>query len=594
MLVILQEESALRYFWAVLAFIFAAVFFAAGISQRTIFAPDRAEVVELPVDPTATYLVIDGAVLNKLPGTQTIKSQDNGMLFQSYARSSDVLAWLSDANFQYITLTDSGEISSSNRRPLAGVEIPEVPRDPQGHDIWIEEYDQKDMIAVPMQLPEQMSVLIATDGKSPVPGKVSISWPINTTTPWSGPLIVLGILSLIVGFVLYFLALQQQRRSKGPRRKHTPVPDLDSGAAKPSSGSQLNRVKTKRSKPLILAALSVSSLLVLSGCTADAWPQFGGVPSPTATADEGEAEQVQTAVVTQSQAERIIIEVSDDVRLADASQDEALAKQRLSGSALAARLTNYRLMKGIDDYESLPIIPTRPLNILLPQASDEWPRSIMAVVEQERDEVVTATIMVLVQATPWSNYKLDSIGSLSAATEMPDLPAAWVGGTQLPPETNFLALPPAQLAAAYADLIQKGDKSDYAALFNDDSLRESIAADRAERLKQFKETGAETGQLSFSTTAGDADPVALATLNGGAIVAVSIIEKDVVKPTDDKAVIRVGDNKEVKVLSGVDESDTGFETSFIDQLFFYVPAQASSEKIRLLGYGSSILNAKEL
>lgn len=593
MLVILQEESALRYFWAVFAFILAAVFFAAGISLRTIYAPDRAETVEIPVDPSATYLVIDGAVLNKLPGTQTIRSQDNGMIFQSYARSSDVLAWLSDANFQYITLTDSGEISSSNRRPLAGVEVPEVPRDPQGHDIWIEEYDQKDMIAVPMQLPEQMSVLLASDGKSPVPAKVSISWPIQTATPWAGPLIVLGIISLIVGFVLYFLALRQQRRSKGPRRKHTPVPET-SGVGTSGSAQQLNRVATKRSKPLVLVSLSLGSLLVLSGCTADSWPQFGAAPSLAVTADPAEPEKLQTAVVTQSQAERIITEVSDDVRLADASQDEALAKQRLSGPALAARLTNYRLMKEIDDFDSLPIIPTRPLNILLPQATDEWPRSIMAVVEQERDDVITATIMVLVQATPWSNYKLDSIGALSASTEMPDLPAAWVGGTQLPPESNFLAIAPANLAAAYADLVQKGDSSEYASLFSDDSLRESIAADRTERLEQFKETGAETGELSFSTSAGDADPVALATLNGGAIVAVSIIEKDIVKPTEEKAVIRVGDNNEVKVLSGVDESATGFETSFIDQLFFYVPAQGSGEKTRLLGYGSSILNAKEL
>ena len=37
---------------------------------------------------------------------------------------------------------------------------------------------------------------------------------------------------------------------------------------------------------------------------------------------------------------------------------------------------------------------------------------------------------------------------------------------------------------------------------------------------------------------------------------------------------------------------TGFTTTYTDQLFFYIPGQGSSEKIRLLGYGSSILEAK--
>ena len=48
----------------------------------------------------------------------------------------------------------------------------------------------------------------------------------------------------------------------------------------------------------------------------------------------------------------------------------------------------------------------------------------------------------------------------------------------------------------------------------------------------------------------------------------------------------------VKTLTGVDQSATGFSTTFGDQLFFYVPGQGSNEKIKLLGYGSNILDAK--
>ena len=44
--------------------------------------------------------------------------------------------------------------------------------------------------------------------------------------------------------------------------------------------------------------------------------------------------------------------------------------------------------------------------------------------------------------------------------------------------------------------------------------------------------------------------------------------------------------------AGADQSATGFTTTFTDQVFFYVPGQGSTEKIRLLGYSSDILNAK--
>ena len=69
-------------------------------------------------------------------------------------------------------------------------------------------------------------------------------------------------------------------------------------------------------------------------------------------------------------------------------------------------------------------------------------------------------------------------------------------------------------------------------------------------------------------------------------------EVDTVQPTNADAVIKVENNPTVKTLAGVDQSATGFTTTFSDQLFFYVPGQGSTEKIRLLGYGSEILDAK--
>jgi hypothetical protein len=127
-----------------------------------------------------------------------------------------------------------------------------------------------------------------------------------------------------------------------------------------------------------------------------------------------------------------------------------------------------------------------------------------------------------------------------------------------------------------------------------DQLRASIAADRQRRLEDFKKTGESTASLEFSSAPGVQAPFALQTVESGAIVAVNINEIDIAKPTVPEAVIKAGENTSVKTLAGADQSATGFETTFSDQVFFYVPGPGSNEKIRLLGYSSDILDAKIL
>lgn len=155
-------------------------------------------------------------------------------------------------------------------------------------------------------------------------------------------------------------------------------------------------------------------------------------------------------------------------------------------------------------------------------------------------------------------------------------------------------MPPEQVAAAYSDIINKGEESEFYTLFEaeGDQLRASIANDRQTRLDQFNQTASGTGSLEFLTSAGDQPPFALQTIESGAIVAVTLLETDTVKPTNEDAVIRAEENVTVKTLSGADQSATGFSTTFSDQVFFYVPGPGSNEKIRLLGYSSDILDAK--
>ena len=618
----------MRFVWAVAAFVLATVMIGAGIAQRTIFQGPRTESTAISVEEETPYLLIDGAVLNQMPGTQTLRAQSEGDIFASYGRTADMEAWLSDTTYTHVTVAGDGEIETAVVEPeIDAIADPatDAPADgsatddadadastdaatdaagrsPAGSDLWLDEYQQKDLLIAPLQLPEEMSVLVAADGTAPAPSKVTVSWPLQTSTPWAGPLIVVGGILMAAGVFLYILGIRHARRKRGPRRKGLPLPvtepidiaiDGDDKGVISSSPRAPRAVSSGRRAFAVLPVIAVSALL-FTGCSADAWPQLGASPTPSPTATVIAPDGQQAPAVTKAQAERILTRIAATVADADAAMDGDLADTRLEGAALAARDANYKLRAAIADYAVPAPILAKPLEIILPQAYDGWPRSVIAIADDEQSK--TSSIMVLTQQNQWADYKLSYVGSLEASTTIPDLAPAYIGAPAVEPDSPFLVLPPDQVAAAYADVINKVEDSEFYDLFeaDGDQLRASIAADRQRRLEEFNKTAASTGSLEFTSAAGPQTPFALQTVESGAIVAVNINEIDTVKPTNADAVIKVDGNQTVKTLAGVDQSATGFATTFSDQVFFYVPGPGSNEKIRLLGYSSDILDARIL
>lgn len=618
----------MRFVWAVAAFVLAAIMIGAGIAQRTVFQGPSTATVEIAAEAEAPYLLIDGAVLGSLPGTQTLRAQGDGEIFAAYGRTADMTAWLATSSYNHATLNSAGETvvdlveaqaepsgtptpeASEGATPDDAAADPEAATDaateeteapsPVGSDLWLDEFAQSDVLIAPLQLPADMSVLVASDGAEPAPADVVVSWPIGNGTPWAGPLIVGGGVLMAIGVFLYILGIRHARRSRGPRRKGLPLPvtepidvsidHVDKGviSSTPSTRRALGR---GRRGFVIVPAIAVSAVL-LGGCSADAWPELGesATPSPTPTIIVPEGQQ--SPAVTKSQAERILVRVAETAAQADEAMDSTLAATRLEDAALAARETNYRLRGAIADFPAPAPILTKPLEIVLPQMYDDWPRSFMAVVDDESSK--TSSIMVMTQADPWAPYKLSYQANLEASTTMPDLAATYVGAARVAPDSAFLVMAPDQVAAAYADVVDKGEQSEFAQYFESegDQFRATIAADRQQRLDEFNQTATNTGEMTFEAVVGSYPPFAILTLESGAIVAVNINETDTVKAINSDAVIKFENNPTVKTLTGVDQSATGVTTTYSDQLFFYVPGQGSTEKIRLLGFSTAILDAK--
>ncbi len=666
----------MRFVWAVVAFVLAAGLIAAGIAQRTIFMGPSTQEVSVAVEEPAPYVLLDGDVLREHPGSQTLLVRGEGDIFAAYGRTADMQAWLADASYNHVTAGSDGELETElipagaitdgdgatatpapaespapaetpvpSETPAEDGAAAEAGRNPAGSDLWLDSFTETDALIVDkMQLPEGVSLIIAYDGTADAPDDITISWPLDTSTPLAGPLMAAGAAMLLVGLVLYVLAIRHQRRGRGPRRKGPgPLPAtepidvaqlppseraaIESSAAdapddSDSSGAPANAAEagqeasddaagadaperdrkterratsTDRRRLLALPALAVTALLA-TGCSPDSWPQFGeGTPSPSPSATVIAPDNQKPPAVTESQARRILQEVSTTLADADAAMDIALAGTRLDGPALTARTTEYALRTAVPETPVPAAIPTDDIEVVLPEATDRWPRTVLLLSKSAGDDTVPPVILTMTQQDPWSNYKVTTMAEMSADAVFPEVAAPWLGTSLVPDDSAFLSLPPSELAETFADIVDTGETSASYGLFDEISqnLAQSIRDSRQAVVQNLADNGAaETSQTAFDIIPADSAPVSMATLDSGAIVAVSLVDTESVTPTSADAVIRFGDNAQAKALTGVTESAKGVTTKYEFQLFFSVPAQGSTEQIRLLAVRQDLLSVE--
>lgn len=599
----------MRFVWAVVALVLATVLIGAGIAQRTIFLGPSEQRMELAVDDPTPYVLVDADVLRAHEGLQTLLVRGEGDIFVAYGRTPDMTSWLSDTEFAHVTLTASGEAKTTQVQPAqAPTEGESAGRSPAGSDLWLDSFADKDALVAEMQLTPGNSVLIAGEAGAPAPTDILVSWALDNRTPWAGPLMAAGAVLLAVGLILYALAIRYQRRGRGPRRKGPgPLPETQpislpeqaeiEAASRPQlpDGGRAQRTAAPRRRLLAIPALALTAVLA-TGCTADSWPQLGETTtSPTPTPTVVAPENQKPPVVTRKQGARIIAQIASTLEKADADLDIALAETRLTGQALEARKTEYLLHSKIPERTTTLPLPLGKVRILLPEATNSWPRTVLALTASDSDDTKPPIVLTLTQADPWSNYRISALAEMPASSTFPDVAPEWLGTTRVPAESAFLSLAPSELGAAFSDFVDAGDKSEYASRFDEISLKlaTAIRDSRAAVVQKAAEAGAgETSKATFAMDPTEDEPLSMATLDSGAVVTVNVIDTQTVEPTTADAVIRFGGDEQAKALTGATESAKGYITTYGMQLFFAVPAQGSTEQIRLLAYHQDLLSVK--
>ena len=132
----------------------------------------------------------------------------------AYGRTDDVKAWLGDSRYAKISYSSEKDAFTSKTvtgEPAAGATAAAGDTaaivNPAGSDLWLEEFTAENSLTKTINVPDDISVLIASDGTAAAPSDISVSWPVDTSTPWAGPLIVGGAILLVIGLALYVWGL---------------------------------------------------------------------------------------------------------------------------------------------------------------------------------------------------------------------------------------------------------------------------------------------------------------------------------------------------------------------------------------------------
>ena len=103
----------MRFVFAILAFVLAALMIAFGIAQRTIFLEPAAASLTATIGDGSRYAVLDGSALAAAPGSQTITVSGSDTVFMAYGRTSDITAWIGQDSYADVSLDADGTAFSS-------------------------------------------------------------------------------------------------------------------------------------------------------------------------------------------------------------------------------------------------------------------------------------------------------------------------------------------------------------------------------------------------------------------------------------------------------------------------------------------------
>lgn len=275
----------------------------------------------------------------------------------------------------------------------------------------------------------------------------------------------------------------------------------------------------------------------------------------------------------ESQAERVLGDVSRTLAEADDGANKDLLAPRVTGPARQFREVEY-VLAAAGAEKAVTEFPLEAQTLILP-TTDEWPRYFMAVTESPAD-LQAPLLLVLTQESPRAQYHLWAWARLYPGITMPPTTEPGIGSAPVAPDAGELAATPTDVLAQYVDVLTNRDQSQYAARFTEnDPLRKNIMQTR----DAYVAAVGSNGSLNETYTPSDEGVVAIATADGGAIV-VGTVQTVTTMSFVDSTMTMTDENV---ALLGRDTVTSSMEITWLSVVAFHVPPAGSEDPITVLG-----------
>jgi hypothetical protein len=593
----------LRFIATIVSLVIAATLLILGIGFKFFSGPTVVS-QKIPVATTQSYVVLDYDVLHLHAGSQIVSASGASVNTVAFGQTGDVISWLGGSAYEHVFVnSDTSELqsevidasASTAAAPTAAAAQDAAIVSPAGSDMWVNEATRAGgEAALALNIEPGQSVLISSDGVSPAPTTIEVSWPLpKPTFLWMTDdlLMVVGGFFLLLGIGFYMWALAHIRRGQGPRRRGR-TPRMPKPPRGPRSIGRSTRTLTTPSRgrragggarAIIAVVISGGLTLGMSACSNTSVV----APTPTPTSTSAVNGDGPSPVVSESQLALILAKLTQVSSAADEKLDATLISSRFAGAALEARLANYAMRKTNAKIAALPSLRATPVQLFLPQATNLWPRSLLVMIQagepSGKEQQAPTVALTLTQDTPRSNYKVVYAINLEPKQRVPEVAAASVGAPLIALDTKLLATSPLDLVSNYGDVINKGPKSAFLGLFSEsDAFRSLIERERK------TQTSSKEVQAAFADVQG-ATPVAFASTSAGAIVATQMNEVTTFSPLNNRDLKLAG---QLKALAGLEISNRAMTATYGMQLLFYVPPVGSTQKIEVLGYSENLTSIK--
>lgn len=563
----------MRFLTAAVLFVIALALGLVGVAQQTIWLPPKAHVLTLESAGTEPLVLVSHGALTMYPGSPAIEVTGSDNIFLATGRQADVAAWIGQTNHRLVT-------AHANQLVEKAANGGGLLANPTGSDLWRMERKAQTSLQQILDVSQDGALLIASDGLTPAPSSIKLTWEIPFDPTWSRILIYTGLGFLALAIAVNIWAWYTMRKERGPRRR-TPKaprgPKYRYRSSKPNAPVR-GRRSARNAKLAIAATVSVA---LLAGCSS-------ATPSQTPTPSASATENLQPAVVTSVQLGRIVHRIAAVVQRADKAKDGKQLISRVTGPALNARQAHYVLQGLGDKIKPLPAINADQISFILPAATTAWPRTVMAVAAA-KSAADLPQMLVLEQEGPRSPYTLWYVIDMLPGVQTPEVAAADLGAIPVAADSKFLKLSPNALPTAFGNLIDMGSASLSATSFDlsNDEFYKQVASAQAQQISSLK-----NAKLTVTHSLGNANVLSLSTANSGALVAVYMLDTYIIKPTKANAAVAVSGNE--KLLLGSTGSTSGVRSVYGDMLLFYVPAVSSKDRIVTLGATQGLLSVRSL